>query len=990
MNDAISTTERRRQRDAFQMAFSPLGYEEDCIRFDWRFSSLERNNGRAVAPGVLDVALFHDPREQDYSTIAMVVELGRQDLVRDKVRGKARARELFERTVAPHVALGGNATTDVWIDCHEDPIPIADVAMHPDAILRALEQHRSKLERAALIRLRGGQGFLFDRIYTARREELAASLNEGFSRAVESHPSVWVDDKRRALLSRAAIAILAARILEDKKFLTPSTRSAAPKPHTDARRLLEAVERRADGFFTQVLKDLDAVTKERGATEVDVALQSIMAHLTGPICFSLVTPDMLGHLYESALIPERVKSDQSSTNATNRRARPKDNWIHYTPLSLTKHILRRLPLEEIRQDQRRVLDMACGSGTFLLAATERLSALYDVHEDASDQSRLAHLRSRVIGYDLDPVALLVTKLTYLVAHWIATASMVDVPEPTSEKRDARTLTAKNIGATRPTVIVGNPPFESGKTQLANQFLGKAIELLAPGGLLGMILPLGFLKMKREGCPAMRRSLLEACDLLEVWELPVRAIGLHARQETCVILARRHGGIVGRPAATLFKQTHSEAATAVRAMKDDLRSARTFAASGPPLHPGESWSIDPQALLVASPLEAVWQKIGFSRSLGGLCVGHKGIDMTGASSFSREPVKGMFPYMRRQAQLRPYGIARIDWCLPSEESHSQYNYVDPSPGLRPRLNYWPFFNCAKVVVTMRGSRNKRHQLVAAFDPTFDGNGVFPEHDFSCFGIWQDSAQLAPWARSLVQERAPRTILVWVAAVLSSPVAQAWVAMRAAARGLSDDDIATLPMPQFDPEVADIAERIIALDPKKRATAKRACWALSTAEAPEKSSASFEALAGYLNHRIAASYELNDDDVQSLKSYLREMTDQWVDAPADAHLARLGVAYRRISGTVVAVDVVDQEMELDLPRYRQDGPVAVPLPRHIPGWALAAGVEFTCSVPVNSQSVDDLRDPWHLRDFMPVPYSYLSTEELEKLIGYERPSEPADGK
>ncbi|WP_437293723.1 N-6 DNA methylase [Sorangium sp. So ce426] len=586
MNVAMAA-ERRRQLDAFQVAFGHLGYDRDCIRYDWSYSKPAASNGHPAVPGKLDAALFHDPREHDYSTIAFAVELGRQDLVRNKAQGEARARELFERTVAPHVVLGGSTTTDVWMNCHGTPTPILDVALQSEAMIHALDQHRSKLERVALARLRGGQGVLFDRFYEARREELAESLNEGFSSALKSHPA-WRKNDRRALLSRTAIALLAARILEDKSFL------ASPTPYTDARRLLDAVEAKADGFFSEVCKDLDRLAKELGRAAIDAALRPIMAHLTGPISFSLVTPEMLGHLYESALIPQRTKR----TSSGEKR---QDNWTHYTPHTLTRHILRRLPIEELRQDQRRVLDMACGSGSFLLAGTERLSELYDAHEDTVEPSRLAHLQSRVIGYDTDEIALLVTRLTYLLAHWTRSATMDDLPEPTCAKRDAMDLTPAGFAGGQPTVIVGNPPFESGRTQLANRFLGKAIELLAPGGLLGIILPLGFLKMTREGCPGARRELLGACDLLEVWELPKHAVGLQADQETCVVLARRHGGAARSAGATLFKQTYSKAGAAVRAVRDDLRSARTFAASGLPGHPERPWSMDPDARIIASPL-----------------------------------------------------------------------------------------------------------------------------------------------------------------------------------------------------------------------------------------------------------------------------------------------------------------------------------------------------------------------------------------------------
>jgi hypothetical protein len=978
MNVAMPAPERRRQLDAFGIAFGHLGYGPDYIRPDWRYSKPAVSNGAPAVPGRLDAALFHDPREHDYSTIAFAVELDRQDLVRNKAQGAARARELFERTVAPHVVLGGSTTTDVWMNCHGTPTPILDVALQPEAMIHALDQHRSKLERAALARLRGGQGVLFDRLYEARREELAVALNEGFSLALRSHPA-WRKDERRALLSRAAIALLAARILEDKSFL------ASPTQEHDARRLLNAVEAKADGFFSKVCRDLDKLAKELGQAAIDVALRPIMAHLTGPISFSLVTPEMLGSLYETALIPERTGRTDAGEMREAKQKR-EANYIHYTPHTLTKHILQRLPIEEIRQSRRRVLDMACGSGSFLLAATERLSELYDAHEDMIEPSRVAHLRSRVIGYDTDGIALLVTRLTYLLGHWAKSGTTDDLPEPTCAPRDAMGLTPEDFAGERPTVIVGNPPFESGRTQLANRFLGKALDLLEPGGLLGMILPLGFLKMKREGSPEMRRRLLETCDLLEVWELPSHAVGLHAEQETCVVLARRHGE-ANRPGAVLFKQTYSRATATVRSVKEHLRSARTFAASGMPGHPGRPWSEDPYARLIGSPLDAIWQKTEPSRTLKGMCEGFTGIDMVGAGSkFSATHKKGMVPYMRHQAQLRPYYVATGDWCLGVDSPDSKFNYANPSTGRFSREKYWPRLREAKVIVTLRGTRNQQDQFVAAYDPALEC-GVFPEDDFACLSIWQDASRLAPWANPLVQRHEARAILMWIAAILNSSMAQAWIAMRAAARGFGKDDLASFPLPEFDPEIPALMERLLNLPPETRSS-EVPCWALTTRTLPNGEESTFEDLVGNINHRIAASYGLDQQNVEQLKSYLREMTDQWVDAPEYAHLPRPG-AYRRINGTVVAVDVVRQELTFDLPRYRRDGPLVVPLPRHIPGWALTSGAEFTCSVPIDSLSADDLKDPWLLRDFMPVPYSYLNVEELERLIGYERPGEHAHG-
>ncbi len=244
-NGMVIEPERQRQRDVLASAFGYLGYDRDCILPSFRFST--QSNGRPAGVETLDLALFVDPRERSFSTIAGAVELGRQALVEAKDRGKARARELFERTAAPNVVLGGTNTVDIWMGCQGDPEPLLNVAMHPDVLVRALDAHRSKLERAAPAAPGWGRASCSDRIYEARREELGEALNRGFSLALKSHRT-WRQGDHRALLSRAAIAILAARILEDKGFL-PSSKGA----HTDALRLLLAVEKKADGFFTTVI-----------------------------------------------------------------------------------------------------------------------------------------------------------------------------------------------------------------------------------------------------------------------------------------------------------------------------------------------------------------------------------------------------------------------------------------------------------------------------------------------------------------------------------------------------------------------------------------------------------------------------------------------------------------------------------------------------------------------------------------------------------------
>jgi hypothetical protein len=227
-----------------------------------------------------------------------------------------------------------------------------------------------------------------------------------------------------------AIALLAARILEDKGFFS----QPPGPPSTDGRQLLEEAEKMANGFFTHVLSnDLPHLDQRWTEPTTDKMLRCIMAHLTGPACFSLVTPDMLGDLYERALVAERKRGGDGFRELKG---------IHYTPLSLTKHILARIPVEDLPPEKRYALDFACGAGPFLLAATERLAAMFDANETNAEPTLLEHLRKHVIGNDLDDIALLVTRLAYLLVHWIQKGEGQNVPEPEKLwRKDALALRA---------------------------------------------------------------------------------------------------------------------------------------------------------------------------------------------------------------------------------------------------------------------------------------------------------------------------------------------------------------------------------------------------------------------------------------------------------------------------------------------------------------------------------------------------------------------
>jgi hypothetical protein len=103
---------------------------------------------------------------------------------------------------------------------------------------------------------------------------------------------------------------------------------------------------------------------------------------------------------------------------------------------------------------------------------------------------------------------------------------------------------------RPDVVVGNPPFRSPLrggaptdrrlgpyADVAAAFLLRALDEMAGGGVVGLLLPVSFLA-SRDAAPARRRAL-EAAELVEVWRPDARFRG--ALVDVCAVVLRRGGG-----------------------------------------------------------------------------------------------------------------------------------------------------------------------------------------------------------------------------------------------------------------------------------------------------------------------------------------------------------------------------------------------------------------------------------------------------------------
>ena len=110
--------------------------------------------------------------------------------------------------------------------------------------------------------------------------------------------------------------------------------------------------------------------------------------------------DLLKKLYQQ-LFPKSVRHDLGE---------------YYTPDWLAEHVLNELGYEG--DPDKRLLDPACGSGTFLVMAINRIRRWYDLNREkcAYDEGELLKkILANVVGFDLNPLAVMAARTNYLVA-----------------------------------------------------------------------------------------------------------------------------------------------------------------------------------------------------------------------------------------------------------------------------------------------------------------------------------------------------------------------------------------------------------------------------------------------------------------------------------------------------------------------------------------------------------------------------------------------
>ena len=256
--------------------------------------------------------------------------------------------------------------------------------------------------------------------------------------------------------------------------------------------------------------------------------------------FDWINADILGQVYEQYLGKILAQTKSGKTSLMNGVTYRKEQGIYYTPTYIVEYIVDStlgeiLNAKDSSKRNIKIIDPACGSGSFLIKAFDRLIAkLYkddEVRQHRIDEQgkytfKTEILKNNLYGVDLDEKAVEITKLNLLlkaaekyrklpsevdlrIKHGNSLIQNENIAGLNAFKWEERFSEVTAAGGFD--VVVGNPPYIDSEEMSRSQpetreecrtiyecakgnwdlfcvFLEKGIKLLKDGGYLGMIVP----------------------------------------------------------------------------------------------------------------------------------------------------------------------------------------------------------------------------------------------------------------------------------------------------------------------------------------------------------------------------------------------------------------------------------------------------------------------------------------------------------------------
>lgn len=345
-------------------------------------------------------------------------------------------------------------------------------------------------------------------------------IDAGLMPALEMEASGKLDEIIRDILHGVEQAHLKNKIKFDARkifqvlfrFLTAKLIQDSPIPQSK------------DIDFKSPEQTLEIVSGYYGRSEkpliknIPKEILGCMAEEIGGI-FSLknISVDTLATIYENTFVSEKSR---------------KEMGIHSTPSYVAEYVVSQLPIEELPRQEWNFLDPTCGHGIFLIAAMRRMRELLPA--GWSGKQRHNFFVDKLHGIEIDAFSIEVARMCLMLA---------DFPESNSwDLHHGDIFSGKLLeqNTAKTTILIGNPPFEKftvNGTELPKpaHLLNRALPAISRAGIIGMVLPRSFLDS--QDYRNERAQLLKDFEILSVTALPDK-IFLHSDAETAILVARK--------------------------------------------------------------------------------------------------------------------------------------------------------------------------------------------------------------------------------------------------------------------------------------------------------------------------------------------------------------------------------------------------------------------------------------------------------------------
>ena len=169
-----------------------------------------------------------------------------------------------------------------------------------------------------------------------------------------------------------------------------------------------------------------------------------------------------------------------------------------------------------------VLDPACGTGGFLIAAMERIAREHQI----SRSQMVKLVSSCLIGFDDEPITAA-----------LCVANMILRGDGSSSVHRGDAFTAPEYPIGTASVVLMNPPYPHKKTDTPTEsFIERALEGLSQGSRLAAIIPLSLLVKSNKA--AWRKSILKKNTLEAAIKLPDELFQPYAQPYTVIVYLRK--------------------------------------------------------------------------------------------------------------------------------------------------------------------------------------------------------------------------------------------------------------------------------------------------------------------------------------------------------------------------------------------------------------------------------------------------------------------